>query len=389
MGSHATQDQEWADGLRQRVLSSLEEQGFRVTSSTVEIPDDTDKSVIRTLHATAVQHKREKAEAIRRKEVRLIANIAAGAEVVPQQISPQLIEVQPRTDDELLFRYAALHWSIPISSGYGRRIRFLVRDAFNGKLMGIIGLGDPVFSLRARDSWIGWTAQEKKGRLRHVLDAFVLGAVPPYSSLLGGKLVAMLAGSEEVRSAFERKYSGKKGLIAESDGDSRVAAITTTSALGRSSMYNRLRFDGRLLMESVGFTVGSGEFHFTNGMYSELHEFASKFSRPSDKNPKWGDGFRNRREVVRKALSGMGLSSSYRNHGVRRQVYVAPLAKNTKEFLRGEDDMVSLYSQDCGSLSNYFRERWLLKRAENDERYKEFDPQSYLLWPDFQGRLPD
>ncbi len=389
MGSHATQDQEWTDGLRQRVLSSLEEQGFRVTSSTVEIPDDTDKSAIRTLHATAVQHKREKAEAIRRKEVRLIANIAAGAEVAPQQISPQLIEVQPRTDDELLFRYAALHWSIPISSGYGRRIRFLVRDAFNGKLMGIIGLGDPVFSLRARDSWIGWTAQEKKGRLRHVLDAFVLGAVPPYSSLLGGKLVAMLAGSEEVRSAFERKYSGKKGLIAESDGDSRVAAITTTSALGRSSMYNRLRFDGRLLMESVGFTVGSGEFHFTNGMYSELHEFASKFSRPSDKNPKWGDGFRNRREVVRKALSRMGLSSSYRNHGVRRQVYVAPLAKNTKEFLRGEDDMVSLYSQDCGSLSNYFRERWLLKRAENDERYKEFDPRSYLLWPDYQGRLPD
>ena len=385
----STEDLEWADDLKQRILSSLQEQGFHVTESAVVPPADANKGNIRTLHDTAVQHKRDSAGVLRRRETRLIAHIAAGTEVVPRKIEPRLIEVQPRSDDELLFRYAALHWSIPISSGYGRRIRFLVRDASNGKLIGIIGLGDPVFSLRARDSWIGWTAQQKSERLRHVLDAFVLGAVPPYSSLLGGKLVAMLATSEEVRSAFERKYSGKRGLIAETEGDSRIAAITTTSALGRSSMYNRLRLGKRLLMEPVGFTVGSGEFHFTNGMYSELHEFASRFSQPTDKNPKWGGGFRNRREVVRKALSRMGLSSSYRNHGVERQVYVAPLAKNSREFLRSEDDTISLYSQDRGSLFEYFKERWLLKRAESDERYKEFDPRSYLLWPDFQGRLPD
>jgi hypothetical protein len=37
------------------------------------------------------------------------------------------------------------------------------------------------------------------------MDAFVLGAVPPYSMLLGSKLVALLATTEEVARAFKRK----------------------------------------------------------------------------------------------------------------------------------------------------------------------------------------
>ena len=142
-------------------------------------------------------------------------------------------------------------------------------------------------------------------------------------------------------------------------------------------------------MEPVGFTAGSGEFHFTNGMYSELHDFATRYAKPTDKNPKWGDGFRNRREVVRKALSHMGLSSAYRDHGVQRQVYVAPLAKNAAEFLRGEDDGLSLYAQDRSALSEHFKERWLTPRAEWDARYRDFEPSAYRLWPDAQSRLPD
>ena len=368
------------------MLVSLQDQGFRVTPSVVDLPEDRSKETLRALHAMAVQHNREKAESVRRKEGKLIAHIASGTELDPLRLTPTLTEVQPRTEDELLFRYAALHWSIPISSGYGRRIRFLVRDDWNGKLIGIIGLGDPVFGLRARDEWIGWSIQQRRYRLRHVLDAFVLGAVPPYSMLLGGKLVAMLAVSEEVREAFERKYAGKRGLIADGDGDSRIAAVTTTSALGRSSMYNRLRFDGRYLLKPVGMTLGSGEFHFTNGMYNELHQFASEFSQPTDKHSKWGGGFRNRREVVRKALSKLGLASAYRNHGVERQVFVAPLAENTRTFLGGNEDEVRHYRQERAALSEHFRERWLKRRAETDKRFRDFDPSSYLLWPQHGGR---
>ena len=40
-----------------------------------------------------------------------------------------------------VFRYASLHWSVPVSQGYGRRTRFLVIDEQNEKLIGIFALG--------------------------------------------------------------------------------------------------------------------------------------------------------------------------------------------------------------------------------------------------------
>jgi hypothetical protein len=104
--------------------------------------------------------------------------------VVPANIRPRLVQVQSDSRDELLFRYACLHWSIPISSGYGRRVRFLVIDESNNKLIGVIGIGDPVYSLAARDKWIGWNEAEHRERLHAVMDAFVLGAVPPYAQHL-------------------------------------------------------------------------------------------------------------------------------------------------------------------------------------------------------------
>lgn len=92
----------------------------------------------------------------------------------------------------------------------------------------------------ARDDWVGWEPGVIRARLRHVMDAFVLGAVPPYNELLGGKLVAMLAASAEVRHAFKARYSGSIGLISGETFSGDLALITTQSALGRSSMYNRL-----------------------------------------------------------------------------------------------------------------------------------------------------
>jgi hypothetical protein len=44
----------------------------------------------------------------------------------------------------------------------------------------------------------------RSGRHANVLDAYVLGAVPPYNRLLGGKLVAAMLRTKEVRDAFRQ-----------------------------------------------------------------------------------------------------------------------------------------------------------------------------------------
>jgi hypothetical protein len=73
------------------------------------------------------------------------------------------------------------------------------------------------------------------------MDAFVLGAVPPYSSLIGGKLIASLVASQEVGDAFDAKYGTRPGVISQRAKNPRLVLVTVTSALGRSSVYNRLR----------------------------------------------------------------------------------------------------------------------------------------------------
>ncbi len=367
--------------LKSKIIASLRQQGYAVKDDCIYLPEDISKNELRLLHEHSVASKIKYAEKkLSQYEDKLLENIAYGYEVFPEKISPQLKVVQPKSKDELLFRYATLHWSIPVSSGYGRRLRYLVFDGQNGKLIGLFGLGDPVFSMRARDDWIGWTKEDRKRRLKNVADAFVLGAVPPYNYLLGGKLIAMLAASNEVQSAFFDKYNNRESMISCTRHDGKLALLTTTSALGRSSIYNRLKYKDGLMFHSVGFTAGSGDFHFANGIYEDLVDFARQYCSPTAKNELWGNGFRNRREIIRKVLKELGLSSKYAFHQIQREIYLAPLAENTQAFLQGYDHELNKFNYSASDLFSWFRERWLLPRAERDKRYLFFDPENWRIW---------
>lgn len=366
--------------MRQAVLDSLGAQGFVVKGNTILPPDSASKDSLRALHADAVAHQRERSRpGLARHESRLLGRIANGDEVAPDQVRPRLSLVERGSDDELLFRWARLHWSIPTSAGYGRRLRFLVTDESNGKLMGIIGLADPVYALGSRDRWIGWDAEGKRGRLQRVMDAFVLGAVPPYTTLLGGKLIALLATCSEVQECYAETYGGRPGRISECAHTEPLTMVTTTSALGRSSMYNRLRFGDRQVAVSVGFTSGSGDFQFANGLYDGLSAYANIHCVPTAKHERWGSGFRNRREVVKKALTHLGLSDALLYHGVRREVFVFPLAANARESL-ASGERARLHGTPAESLANHWKQRWLLPRAERTPEYREFQRDSWRLW---------
>jgi hypothetical protein len=367
--------------LRSRVLDSLERQGFRLSEDGLLLAPSADKNDLRTLHAFAVRARQDRAkQSLLRHEDRLLAHFASGEEVDPASLSPRLRLVAPGSEEELLFRYARLHWSVPVSAGYGRRLRFVVVDGHNDKLVGLIGLGDPVIRMAPRDRWVGWDGGTITKKLRHVMDAFVLGAVPPYSELLCGKLVAMLAASSEIRDAFKDRYKGTVGRISGEPFNGDLALITTQSALGRSSLYNRLRIPGSTAYVRVGETSGSGEFHFSNGVYADLLDFARQYAVPTAKHAAWGEGFRNRREVVRAALPLLGLNPDLVYHGVRREVYCVPLASNTREYLRGEDESLIYWTRSAEQVGQWFRERWLLPRADRVSGWQHFEPSSLKLW---------
>jgi hypothetical protein len=93
----------------------------------------------------------------------------------------------------------------------------------------------------------------------------------------------------------------------------------------------------------------------------------------------WGDGFRNRREIVKKCLSKVGLSAEWIYHGIQREIFVVPLAKNTSEFLQGERSKLLWFDQSSRALFEYFKERWLVPRSSWDLSYKTWHPGQWVL----------
>ena len=367
--------------LRSAINASLTAQGFRVTERGVSFRQKRDKRSVRKRHVLSVARKVASARpSLADREQDLIKYIASGSEVNPRRIRPRLEQVEANTWQSELFRYACLHWSIPVSGGYGRRLRFLIFDDYNGKLIGLFALGDPVYSIRARDAWIGWNADSKARRLYHVMDAYVLGAVPPYANLLGGKLVALVAGCDEVRAAFRARYAEKLAILSGRKREPHLVLVTTTSALGRSSLYNRVKFRKRLLFRRAGFTGGWGEFHFSDGVYQQISEFAHEHCEPTAKKEGWGKGFRNRRELVRKALAKLGFSPNVLNHGIQRELFVVPLARNARAFLRGETDAPNYHKVPFDGVVRFWKKRWLLPRAHRNDSWRGFHRSDWLLW---------
>ncbi len=368
--------------MRSHVLHRLQAQGFVLKGAQIAPPDSGDKSGLRRLHSSAVAHRVARARGgLESREERLLRRMARGADLDPRAVRPRLVEVQRGSEEELLFRWATLHWSIPVSSGYGRRLRYVVVDeGHDDALMGVFGLADPVYSLGVRDRWIGWDSAQRRRSLHRVMDAFVLGSVPPYSALLGGKFVAIALTSDEVRRRFDSKYTARTSRIS---GDARVgglALVTTSSALGRSSVYNRLRIQGRPVATSVGFTAGYGEFHFSDGLYDVVTEYARRHCVPTAKRSEWGSGFRNRREVVKKALQHMGLPADpLLRHGVRREVFVFPLGTGARRAL-SEDAPLESYALSVDDAWTEFRERWFLPRSNRRHDWRTWEPESWRLW---------
>jgi hypothetical protein len=263
--------------LKRKLRKHLYSLGFRRTKDgSLELSDE-GKDVIRSLHNTQRNHRIGASKAfIQEKYDELIEFFASGSDIVPERITPVLQRISADTWESDLFRMACLTWAVPVSNGFGRRLRYLVWDANNDKLIGLIAIGDPVFNLSVRDNLIGWSANERSERLVNMLDAYVLGAVPPYNMLLGGKLVSALIRSRDIYDDFSRTYGGTVGIISGKEKKARLLAVTTSSSLGRSSVYNRLKLGGIPYFTSIGYTDGWGHFHIADDLFWEFSRVSAR-----------------------------------------------------------------------------------------------------------------
>jgi hypothetical protein len=366
--------------LRRKIRRHLRALGFHKSDKGVLEIDGGGKEVIRALHSSQREERlAANADFIARRTPEMVRHFASGREVDPAAITPVLERIFADTWQADLFRLASLTWSVPVSNGFGRRLRYLVWDAHNEKLIGLIAIGDPVFNLSVRDNLIGWNVHNRGARLVNIMDAYVLGALPPYSTLLGGKMVACLVRSRDVYDDFARTYGGTVGIISGEEKKARLLAVTTASSMGRSSVYNRLKLDGVPYFNSIGYTGGWGHFHIPDSLFLELRDYLRTIGHRYADLHRFGQGPNWRLRTTRAALEALGFNDDLLRHGIQREVFICNLALNAAKILRtgkGRPDLSSLLS--ARQVAELARERWILPRSQRRPEYRSWTSDDLL-----------
>lgn len=124
--------------------------------------------------------------------------------------------------------------SLPLESQIGRQINIGVRETTTNKYVGFIRLASPILTIKPRNEYFGFTLDAKSVN-KNMINGAVIVPVQPFGyNILGGKLLALISTSHEVRNMLKDKYGEKM----------EPCFFETTSLYGDlkgSSMYDGLK----------------------------------------------------------------------------------------------------------------------------------------------------
>ena len=233
----------------------------------------------------------------------------------------------------------------------GRNVKFYVKDKVSGKILGIICLGSDVTSLGARDTFIGWTKDNKfkDGKLKHTsIGTTICCAQPLGFNFLGGKLVAALVTSSVVRDAWKKLYG------------QTLVGMSTTSLYGIHSMYNSIP-----LWRTMGKSVGRIALKPDDATYEVWHDWVrenmeSEYKKATtQKEGVSGPPTGVKQKTINLIFRAVGIKASDYEHGFQRGIYYADMYENGKEFLRGEIEEKDLkMKQKYVDDSDYIMKWW-------------------------------
>lgn len=221
-----------------------------------------------------------------------------------------------------------------------------------------------------------------------MMDIIICGAVPPYNTLLGGKLVCLLLTSPEVIQFYRKRYRQHASVIASSMKgravvrEPNLVLLATTSLYGvGSSQYNRLRVPlekvggkagQKIEYVNLGISEGYGSYHFSRASIDYLETLLGRAGEGRKVNSIFGEGVN---PLIRKLRDGLALirmpTDDLLKHGNPRVVYAVPLAENFRDMLLGLQTrpkyFFSLRNAEAQTklLADYWRRRWLTGRIKN------------------------
>jgi hypothetical protein len=223
-----------------------------------------------------------------------------------------------------------------------------------------------------------------------VADITVCGAVQPYNSILGGKLVAMLATSPEVVIEYRRRYSNAESEIASSMAGRPIVRTPTLVLLGTtslygvgSSQYNRIKIpcdrlggfpEEVIRYEELGHSEAFGTSQYAEETVDALVKLVQQSANGQRVNSIFGEGVSPKLRKIRQGLDLLGLPSDLLlRHHRQRVVYAVSLVRNLPEHLLGIDPKPSYLvpikdgAAATAHMAAWWRERWLHNRIRSDD----------------------
>ena len=360
--------------MRDRIVMSLKHNGFKVNPH-LQLPND-DKDTLKKIQRNA------KASQILEHKSFLVSFFKTakefcrdGREIVPENIRLELQEVRPDSLEAKLFLWWNLTWwSMPYQRAYGRQMRFIIWDTAHDNPFALVLLQSPLLRMKARDDYLKLPRERLDHWVNMSMNAQRIGALPPYNDLIGGKMAALAMTSNEVRRAYRRKYRGKKTLMEKRMLRADLLFLTTTSAFGKSSMYDRLKYKDHLAAIPIGYTQGTGTFHMSECLTREIYSMLQK--RNVNTATGYGHGPSRKIRLFKKAFSYLGLKD-FVTHGILREVYLFPLAKNLPYVIH-ENKRPIWHDRSFLEIAEYWKARWALPRSSRICKWREFDSEEFF-----------
>ena len=246
----------------------------------------------------------------------------------------------------------------------GRNVKINVKDRVSGKLLGQISLASDVTAMGVRDNFIGWSKDNKfvDGKLNNTTIASTIVCTQPLGyNFLGGKLIAMMTTTPEVREYWNSKY--KNVLI----------AVGTTSLYGIHSQYN-----GIPLFKTLGESAGKISLKPDDKFYDPWHQwikenkndwYLENITRERARNganmgyEANGPVSGIKQKILGQIFKECGIKATEYHHGFKRGVYMAMMYENGCEYLRNEITEDKLILKDKFKQGTEYINKWWKKHA--------------------------
>lgn len=360
--------------LRNKIIDSLKSQGFKVNPHLR--PKKNEKDTLRRIH------KQKRNEQLKLHRNFLLDNFeeikqfsVSGEDLSPEKIDLKLIEVKSDSIASRIFLWWNLiWWSLPFDKSIGRQMRFILWDDYHNAPFGLVGLQSPPLKSSVRDNFLGLNQKNIDYWINQSMYGQRIGALPPYNELLGGKMVALSLVSNELREIYTKKYDDKKTLLEKRKIPNRILFTTTTSAYGKSSVYERLAYNGMPVSKFIGYTSGSGTFHLPESIYEEMLLFLQQ--KGIDTKRGYGTGPSRKLKLVDMAFNRLKIPT-FTFHNIKRGYYLFPNAINLRNVLHKKDKPV-WYDRPFMELTNFWKERWCIPRSNRVDTWRQFDSNKFF-----------